>query len=132
MTEISSELKNIIESVLLVADGPVSVSRIQGLFDEQVRPDANEVKEAIASLQEDCEGRSVEIKKIGSGYRYQTREKYADWIRKLQAVKPPRLSRALLETLAIVAYRQPVTRGDIEEVRGVAVSPDWQRRVTEL
>ncbi len=127
----SDDLKNIVEAVLLVSDSTVNVARVQGLFDKGVRPDAAQVLEAIASLQNDCEGRGVELVKIGSGYRYQTREKYADYLRALYAVKPPRMSRALLETLAIVAYRQPVSRGDIEEVRGVSVSSEIMQKLVE-
>jgi len=127
----SDDLKNIIEAVLLVSDGPVNVARIQGLFEEEARPEAARIHDAIASLQADCENRGIELKKIGSGYRYQTADRYADYLRKLHAVKPPRLSRALLETLAIVAYQQPVTRGDIEEIRGVAVSTDIMQRLIE-
>lgn len=127
----SDDLKNIIEAVLLVSDGPINVARIQGLFDEEARPEAARIHDAIAELQADCENRGIELRKIGSGYRYQTADRYADYLRKLHAVKPPRLSRALLETLAIVAYQQPVTRGDIEEIRGVAVSTDIMQRLVE-
>ena len=127
----SDDLKNIVEAVLLAADGPVSVARIQGLFDETARPEAARVHEALDALRRECEGRGVELKKIGSGYRYHTREKYADYLRRLHAVRPPRMSRALLETLAIIAYRQPASRGDIEEVRGVAVSADIIQRLVE-
>ena len=127
----SAELKNIIEAVLLVSDSPLSVARIQGLFERGSQPAADEVKEALRALQQDCEARGVELRKIGNGYRYQSRPKYADWIRKLHATRPPKLSRALLETLAIIAYRQPVTRGDIEEIRGVSVTPEIMRRLLE-
>ena len=127
----SDDLKNIIEAVLLVSDSPVSVSRIQGLFDEDTKPEPARVHEAITALQDDCEHRGIELKKIGGGFRYQTREKYADYLRKLYAIKPPRMSRALLETLAIIAFRQPVSRGDIEEVRGVAVSSEIMQRLIE-
>ncbi|MEJ2176378.1 MAG: SMC-Scp complex subunit ScpB [Gammaproteobacteria bacterium] len=128
---VSDDLKNIIEAVLLASDSPVNVSRIQGLFDKNVRPEAVQIHQAIEALQVECENRGVELKKIGSGYRYQTREKYAQYLRKLHQAKPPRMSRALLETLAIIAYRQPVTRGDIEEVRGVSVSPEIMQRLIE-
>ena len=127
----SDDLKNIIEAVLLVSEGPVSVPKIQALFEQNAKPEAAEIHAAISALQEDCEERGVELKKIGSGYRYQTKEKYADYLRKLYAVKPPRMSRALLETLAIIAYRQPVTRGDIEEIRGVTVSAEMMQRLME-
>ncbi len=125
------DLKNIVEAVLLAADGPVSVARIQGLFDESARPEAARVHAALEALREECRNRGVELKKIGSGYRYHTREKYAEYLRRLHAVRPPRMSRALLETLAIIAYRQPASRGDIEEVRGVAVSADIIQRLVE-
>ena len=128
---VSDDLKNIIEAVLLASDSPVNVSRIQGLFDKSVRPEAAQIHKAIEVLQVECENRGVEIRKIGSGYRYQTREKYAQYLRKLHQAKPPRMTRALLETLAIIAYRQPVTRGDIEEVRGVNVSPEIMQRLIE-
>ncbi len=127
----SDDLKNIIEAVLLVSDSVVSVARIQGLFDEDVRPEAAQVLAAIESLQNDCENRGIELRKIGKGYRYQTCDKYADYLRKLYAVKPPRMSRALMETLAIIAYRQPVSRGDIEDVRGVTVSSEIMQRLIE-
>lgn len=127
----SDDLKNIIEAVLLASDSPLSVARIQGLFKKNVRPEADQVHDAIDKLFNECEHRGVELKKIGNGYRYQTREKYAQYLRKLHEAKPPRMSRALLETLAIIAYRQPVTRGDIEEVRGVSVSPEIMQRLIE-
>jgi segregation and condensation protein B len=127
----SDDLKNIIEAVLLASDSPVSVTRVQGLFEKSVRPEADQVHDAIDKLLNECADRGVELKKIGNGYRYQTREKYAQYLRKLHQAKPPRMSRALLETLAIIAYRQPVTRGDIEEVRGVSVSPEMMQRLIE-
>lgn len=127
----SNQLKNIVEALLLVSDVPVGISKIQGLFEKGTEPEAKEIKEAISQLQVDCEERSIEVKKIGSGYRMQTRPQYAEWIRKLQAGRPPKLSRAQLETLAIIAYRQPVTRGDIEEIRGVSVSAEIMQRLSE-
>ena len=126
-----NDLKYIVESLLMVAEAPLTVARIQGLFDPDAVPGAGEIKSAIMELAQDFEGRSIEIKKVGAGYRLHTRVKYAPWIRKLQAGRPPRLSRAQLETLAIIAYRQPVTRGDIEKIRGVSVSPDIMQRLLE-
>ncbi len=127
----SAELKKIIEAVLLVSDAPLSVARIQGLFADGSQPSADEVREAIGQLQQECDARGVELRKTGNAYRYHSRPKYADWIRKLHATRPPRLSRALLETLAIIAYRQPVTRGDIENIRGVGVTTEIMRRLLE-
>lgn len=125
------DLKNIVEAVLLVSDSPLTVARIQGLFERGSQPSADEIRQAIGELQQGCEERGVALRKVGNGYRYQTRRKYADWIGKLHAIRPPRLSRALLETLAIIAYRQPVTRGDIEQIRGVGVTTDIMRRLLE-
>ncbi len=127
----SAELKKIIEAVLLVSDSPLSVARIQDLFADDSQPSSDDVKEAIQQLQQECEARGVELRKIGNAYRYQSRPKYAEWIGKLHATRPPRLSRALLETLAIIAYRQPVTRGDIETIRGVGVTTEIVRRLLE-
>ncbi|NKB65411.1 MAG: SMC-Scp complex subunit ScpB [Gammaproteobacteria bacterium] len=129
--EMNDELKNILEAVLLVSDAPVSIAKLQGLFEDDVQPPVEEIKAAILSLQEDCEKRGVELRKIGNGYRYQNKVKYADWVRKLYSIRPPKLSRALLEILAIIAYRQPVTRGDIEEIRGVSVSADIIQKLQE-
>lgn len=132
------ELKNIVEAALLVASEPLTVDKILSLFNEESRPAREEVLAALQSLQEECAARGVELRQIGRGYRYQTRERYAQWVGRLLEERPPRYSRALLETLAIIVYRQPVTRGEIEEIRGVAVSTeiiktlvgrDWIRQV---
>lgn len=127
----STDLKNIIESLLMVSEAPLSISGIQSLFDKEVVPQVHEVKSAIRKLQQDYESRSIEIKKTSKGYRLQTKIQYAGWIRKLYTRRPPKLSRVQLETLAIIAYRQPVTRGDIEEIRGVAVSTEIMQRLLE-
>ena len=127
----NNELKNTIEALLMVSDVPLNVAKIQGVFDQRMAPKADDVKNAIAALEEEYADRSIEIRKIGGAYRIQTREQYAQWIRKLLAGRPPRLSRAQLETLAIIAYQQPVSRGDIEEIRGVTVSPEIMQRLIE-
>ena len=121
------ELKNIIEAAILVADDPITVSRLMSLFSKETRPEKQAVAEALQSLIDDCEHRGVLLVKVGNGYRYQSKERYAEFLRKLYEQKPPRYSRAVLETLSIIAYKQPVTRGDIEEVRGVSVSTDIMR-----
>ena len=126
-----SELKNILEAVLMVADAPIGVARMQKLFADDSQPSAEDINRALTELQTECEPRGIELRKIGNGWRFQSRQKYADWIQKLHATRPPRLSRALLETLAIIAYRQPVTRGDIEEIRGVTVTTEIMRRLQE-
>lgn len=127
----TDELKNVVEAVLLASDAPLNVARIRQLFESDAQPSADEIEKAIETLQQECEARGIELCKIGTGYRYQTRPKFADWISKLHTTRPPKLSRALLETLAIIAYRQPVTRGDIEEIRGVGVSTEIMQRLVE-
>lgn len=126
-----SELQNIIEAALLSAQEPVGIRKIMGMFPADAQPSKVDVQNVILQLQEQCEHRGIELKRIGKGWRYQSKEKYSPWLRKLKAQKPPRYSRAQLETLAIIAYRQPVTRGDIEEIRGVGVSSDTIRTLEE-
>ncbi|MAG01153.1 MAG: SMC-Scp complex subunit ScpB [Acidiferrobacteraceae bacterium] len=125
------QLKNIVEAVFLVADAPVSLQKMKSLFPEDATPQHQQLLEVIGRLQEEWQERGMELKKIGSGYRFQSRERYAPWLRRLNEGRPPRFSRAQLETLSIIAYRQPVTRGDIEEIRGVSVSPDIIRALLE-
>lgn len=119
-----SELQNIIEAALFASAEPLSIRKIQALFAEDANPSKEQIHEVIENLTQAYESKGMDLVKIGSGWRFQTSEKYAPWMRKISAEKPPRYSRAQLETMAIIAYRQPVTRGDIEEVRGVAVSSD--------
>ncbi len=124
MTKINSELKNIIEAALLVAGQPLTLDKLLSLFPEDSRPGRDEVRAALKQLEADYEQRGIELRQIDQGFRFQSREKYAEWIARLSEERPVRYSRALLETLAIIAYRQPVTRGEIEDIRGVAVSTD--------
>jgi len=131
MSEQHSELKNIVEAALLAAEEPLSVSALAALFPEDAQPTADQLKEVFEQLDRDYEGRGVELRRVGKGYRFQSREKYSPWLRKLSEGRPPRYSRAFLETLAIIAYRQPVTRGDIEEIRGVTVSSDIMRQLLD-
>jgi len=128
---IDSELQNIIEAALYASDEPLGIRKIMSLFHEDARPSKVDIQNVILSLQEQCEHRGVELRRIGNGWRFQSKEKYAVWLRRLSGNKAPRYSRALLETLSIIAYRQPVTRGDIEEIRGVAVSSDTIRTLEE-
>ncbi len=120
----NSELKNIVEAALLVAGQPLTIDKLLSLFPEGSRPTREEVQAAIETLREDYNDRGIELQQIDRGYRVQSRRKYAEWVARLSEERPTRYSRALLETLAIIAYRQPVTRGEIEEIRGVAVSSD--------
>ena len=116
------QLKQIIEAVLFAADEPLNLNRLMSLFPEESGPDRDMIKQAIARIQGECADRSVELKEVGSGYRFQVRQDFAQWASKLWEERPARYSRATLETLALIAYRQPITRGEIEEVRGVSVS----------
>ncbi|MDH5634170.1 MAG: SMC-Scp complex subunit ScpB [Gammaproteobacteria bacterium] len=128
---VNAEIKNIIEAALLVAGGPLSLNKMLALFPEDSQPDREEIKAALVSIEEDYTDRGIELKQIERGWRIQSREKYVNWLSRLTEEKPPRYSRAALETLAIIAYRQPVTRGDIEEIRGVSVSSEIIRQLQE-
>jgi segregation and condensation protein B len=125
------QLKSIIEGALLAAGRPLTLDELADLFDLTDRPGAEELAAALQELCADCEGRGFEVRQVASGYRLQVRQELGPWISRLWEEKPARYSRALLETLAIIAYRQPITRGDIEEVRGVAVNPNIIRTLQE-
>ena len=117
------KIKNIIEAALMVSDKPLSIVRILELFEKDAEAmDRETIKTALDQLQEDYKDRGIELCEIASGYRVQVKGDYAEWINRLFDEKPPRYSRALLETLAIIAYRQPLTRAEIEDIRGVGVS----------
>jgi len=116
-----TEAKRIIEAALLSSPEPVSLGELKRLFDGELGADT--LKRLLLDLRNDWSGRAVELVELASGWRFQTRPEMQPFVERLQPEKPPRYSRAVLETLAIVAYRQPVTRGDIEDVRGVSVSP---------
>lgn len=130
MSEIQP-LKNIIEGALLAAGQPLSVDRMLALFIDEVQPAREEVRQALRELMEECAGRGIELVEVASGYRYQVRREVAPWVARLWEEKPQRYSRALLETLALIAYRQPITRAEIEEVRGVAVSSNIIKTLQE-
>lgn len=125
------EVKYFIEAALLAAGRPLSVDQLQGLFDGRMTPEKSEIRAAIAALNLDYEPRGVEIGEVASGFRLQIKRSMADRLQKLWEERPPRYSRALFETLALVAYRQPITRGEIEEVRGVSVSSNIMRTLIE-
>ncbi len=125
------ELKNIIEAAILVSEEPVTVDRILGMFTDATKPERSTVNDLLLELEQEYANRGFELKRIEKAYRIQTREEYSPWLARLRAGRPPRYSRALLETLAIIAYRQPVTRGEIEEIRGVAVSTDIIRTLVD-
>jgi segregation and condensation protein B len=117
-----AKVKNIVEAALLAAGQPLSVDRLLNLFLDENQPSREELSDALAALAEECVNRGVELVEVGSGFRYQAKQENAQWIARLWEEKPARYSRALLETLALIAYRQPITRGEIEDVRGVSVS----------
>ena len=127
-----AQLKNIIEAALMVSEKPVNVSQLLAIFEKETdRPERADIKAAIEQIMQDYEGRGIELKEVSSGYRVQVNGDYADWINHLFDDRPPRYSRALLETLAIIAYRQPMTRAEIEEIRGVSVSSNIIRTLQE-
>jgi segregation and condensation protein B len=125
------QLKDIIEAALLAYGQPLTIDQLRELFDEGERPDAGELRRALSQLAGDCEGRPMELVEVASGWRLQVRSRYSSRLSKLWQERPSRYSRALLETLALIAYRQPITRGEIEDVRGVTVNPNIVRTLTE-
>ena len=125
------QLKTILEAALMAAESPLSLDHLQALFADAGAPDRSDLRGALAELAADYEGRAMELVEVGSGWRIQVREQYADWVSRLWEERPGRYSRALLETLAIIAYRQPVTRGEIEEIRGVSVSTSIMRTLQD-
>ena len=115
-------LSLIIEALLFSSSRPLSEKEILSAFDQRSPPTSNEIKEALKSIEDKYSENSIELVKVASGYRLRIRQEYSSWVAKLWEAKPQKYSRALLETLALIAYKQPITRGEIEEVRGVSVS----------
>ncbi|MBW7469645.1 SMC-Scp complex subunit ScpB [Marinobacter sp. M216] len=124
-------IQAITEAALLTAGKPLSLEQLRELFAEDERPARQVMEHVMMLLESACEGRGFELKKVASGYRLQVREEYAPWVGRLFEEKPQRYSRALLETLALIAYRQPITRGEIEDIRGVTVSSNIIRTLLE-
>lgn len=129
MSEFSA-LKQIVEAAILAADQPLPIDSMISLFEGE-QPSRAQVREVLEEIEADCEGRGFMLKQVASGYRFQVRQEYSEWIGRLWEERPPRYTRALLETLALIAYKQPITRGDIEEIRGVAVSTNIIRTLLE-
>ncbi|MFI8481186.1 SMC-Scp complex subunit ScpB [Pseudomonas sp. NPDC078700] len=125
------DLATLLEAFLLASGKPQSLERLYELFEEAERPDPAVFKKAIEVLRKACKGRAVELVEVATGYRLQVREKFAPWVGRLWEERPQRYSRAMLETLALVAYRQPITRGEIEDVRGVAVNSNIVKTLLE-
>lgn len=126
------KLKQIIEAALMASGGALKLENIESLFEgDEDMPTRDDVLKALHGLMEDCTERGIELKEISSGFRYQARQEMSPWVQRLWEEKPQRYSRALLETLALVAYRQPITRSEIEEVRGVSVSSTIMKTLQE-
>jgi segregation and condensation protein B len=124
-------LKLIIESILLAAGRPLTLDQMLAMFEDKEKPERADLREAIKALQEDYAERGIDLVQVGGGYRIQVRQSMQPWVARLWEEKPARYSRALLETLALIAYRQPITRGEIESVRGVAVSTNIIKTLLE-
>ena len=124
-------VKHFIEAALLAAGRPLNIDQLQNLFDGRSTPQKADIRKAIADLIEEYDGRGFTISEVASGFRIQITASMAERLQKLWEERPPRYSRALFETLALIAYRQPITRGEIEEIRGVSVSPNIARSLLE-
>ena len=127
----SDSLKNIVEAAILAANKAISLDKLLALFPEKEAVDKNQIRQAIEQLMQDYQSRGIELIEVSSGFRFQVVQTVAPWVSRLWEEKPQKYSRALLETLALVAYRQPVTRGEIEEIRGVSVSSQIMRTLVE-
>lgn len=127
----ATEIKHFIEAALLAAGRPLNIDQLKGLFDGRTAPEKAEIRKAIETLNAEYEDRGIVISEVASGFRMQVKAAMADRLQKLWEERPPRYSRALFETLALIAYRQPITRGDIEEIRGVSVSSNIVRQLLE-
>ena len=127
----SDFLRQILEAAIVVSDKPMDVSHLEKLFDEKERPHRDEIRAALDEITTDCRDKGFELVKVSSGYRFQTKQSLSAWVSRVWEEKPKKFSRAMLETLALIAYRQPTTRGDIESVRGVSVSSDIIRVLDE-
>lgn len=124
-------VRNIVEAALMAAGRPLSIDGLLALFGDEARPERAQVRAALNALSELYQDRGIQLAEVASGFRIQVREEMSDWLSRLWQERPPRYSRALMETLALIAYRQPITRGEIEDVRGVAVSTNIVRTVME-
>lgn len=125
------QLQPILEAALLAAGQPLSTAQLAALFTDDERPPNGEISRVLEKLGNECANRGIELKKVASGYRLQVKQDLNEWVSRLWKERPPRYSRALLETIALIAYRQPITRGEIESVRGVSVSTNIIRTLQE-
>ena len=125
------QLQQILEAILLAAGQPLSTAQLAALFNDEERPPTGEISRALEQIGNECAKRGVELIKVASGFRFQVKQDFNEWVSRLWKERPPRYSRALLETIALIAYRQPITRGEIESVRGVSVSTSIIRTLQE-
>ena len=126
-----NNLSQIIEALLLSASRPLSILELEKVFEEKDRPTKDEIRTALSSIEEGCLNRGVELKKVSSGYRLQVRQSLSAYVAKLWEERPQRFTKATLETLSLIAYKQPITRGEIEEIRGVTVGTQLMRGLME-
>ena len=131
MSDTMTEQQCILEAALFASATPLTVDKLRGLFPEEVCPTAAEIKADLQTLAAMYEGRGVELVEVATGYRFQAAQQWSPWLSRLWEKKPPRYSRALLETLALIIYRQPITRAEIEDVRGVVVSSNIIRTLMD-
>ena len=131
MSDVDNKVKMIVEGLLLAAGRPLTLDNIARVFAKRERPDKKELCAVMDAIAEECDDRGFELKEVASGFRFQVKQELSEWVAKLWEERPPRYTRALLETLALIAYRQPITRGDIEEIRGVSVSPNIIRTLID-
>ncbi|SEQ68347.1 segregation and condensation protein B [Solimonas aquatica] len=129
--ERTAQLERILEALLLASEQPLPLEQLHRMLGNELGVTKKDIREALERLAQDLAPRAAELKEVASGWRIQVKTEYAEWIARLYQEKPPRLSRALLETLALICYRQPITRGEIEEVRGVAMSPNIIRTLLD-
>ena len=127
----SDLIKRIVEGALMAAGKSLDINHLERLFEDDERPPRDQIRAALEEIDDDCRGRGFELKQTASGYRFQVQQELATWVNRLWEEKPKRYSRAMLETLSLIAYRQPLTRGDIELVRGVAVSSEIIKTLQE-
>ena len=126
------KVKNILEAAMFAAQRPLAVDDLAALFEgSDWAPERKAIREALATLTEEWQERGIELVEVSSGFRFQVRKEFSAWLGTLWSERPPRYTRALLETLALIAYRQPITRGEIEDVRGVSVSPSIIKTLTD-
>ena len=131
MTIETPDLKRIIESALFASSEPLSLDKILSLFTEEEKPERQDIREALDLLREEYQERGIELVEVSSGFRFQVKQNFAPWVSRLWEERPPRYSRAILETLALIAYRQPITRAEIEDIRGVSVSTHIMKTLQE-